>query len=92
MADLKAEKVTEYHVIYVDKPYPRWEVRYEQKRLGYQAWNKRIATSAATELAKANRPSKIIIHDRKTKAAQTEIIFTATANSRSKGEVRKIEG
>lgn len=88
MADLKTEKVTEYHVIYVDKPYPRWEVRYGKKRLGYQAWNKRVATSAAKELAKADRPSKVIIHDRKTGAAQTELAFDKAAPKRSKGVKR----
>ena len=90
MADLKAEKITEYHVIYVDKPYPRWEVQYEQKRLGYQAWNKRVATSAAKELAKANRPSKVIIHDRKTGAAQSELVFDKAAPKRSKGVTRTL--
>ena len=82
-------EATEYHVVHVDSPYPRWEVRWEARRMGYQAWDKRVATSAAREIAKNNRPSKVIIHDRKTGAAQTEIIYDAALPSRSKGVKRK---
>ena len=82
---------TEYHVVYVEDPYPRWEVRYGKKRMGYQAWDKRVATSAARELAKANRPSKVIIHDRSTGNAHTEINFEDSASKRSKGVKRKLE-
>jgi|ERR687884_545597 hypothetical protein len=59
----KNREPTEYHVVYVEDPYPRWEVQYGKRRMGYQAWDKRVATSAAKELAKADRPSKVIIHD-----------------------------
>jgi hypothetical protein len=33
--------------------------------MGYKAWDKRVALSAAKEMAKNNRPSKVVIHDRK---------------------------
>lgn len=82
---VKREDVTEYHVVYVEDPYPRWEVRYGGKRMGYQAWDKRVATSAAREMAKSNRPSRVVIHDRKGGEAQTEISFEADAPKRSKG-------
>lgn len=83
--------VTEYHVVYVEDPEPRWEVRYGKKRMGYQAWDKRVATSAARELAKADRPSKVIIHDRKTGEPQSETTFGDGAAKRSKGVKRKLE-
>ena len=86
----KDQPVTEYHVVYVEKPYPRWEVQYGKKRMGYQAWDKRIALSAAKEMAKAHRPSKIIIYDRKTSVAQTEISYEASAPKRSQGVKRKL--
>jgi hypothetical protein len=76
---------TEYHVVYVEDPEPRWEVQYGGKRMGYQAWDKRVATSAAKELAKADRPSKVIIHDRATGKAETELTFDASSPKRSKG-------
>jgi hypothetical protein len=59
-----APAITEYHVVYVTDPEPRREVQYGKRRPGYQAWDKRVATSAAQELAKQHRPSKVIIHDR----------------------------
>lgn len=85
----KAGGVTEYHVVYVDKPYPRWEVQWGRRRMGYKAWDKRVATSAAREMAKSDRPSKVIIHDRKTGAAQSETSFDDAAPKRSKGVTRK---
>ena len=87
----KLDDVTEYHVIYVEAPEPRWEVQYGKKRMGYQAWDKRVATSAAQELAKANRPSKVIIHSRTSGKAETELAFEATAPKRSKGVKRKAD-
>lgn len=81
----KKDTPTEYHVVYVEDPEPRWEVRYGGKRMGYQAWDKRVATSAAKEMAKADRPSKVVIHDRLTGAAQTELAFEADSPKRSKG-------
>lgn len=85
----KNTEQTEYHVVYVEDPETRWEVQYGKKRMGYQAWDKRVATSAAKELAKANRPSKVIIHNRATGKAETELIFEASAPKRSKGVKRK---
>lgn len=82
---------TEYHVIHVEKPEPRWEVRWGKRRIGYKAWDKRVAVSAATEMAKSNRPSKVIIHDRRTGAAQSELLFDADAPKRSKGVKRDVE-
>lgn len=81
--------VTEYHVVYAEQPEPRWEVRWGRRRMGYQAWDKRVATSAAREMAKSNRPSKVVVHDRKTGAAQSETSFDAAAPKRSKGVTRK---
>jgi hypothetical protein len=83
-------ELTEYHVVYVEDPEPRWEVQYGKKRMGYQAWDKSVATSAAKELAKAARPSKIIIHDRKTGKPETELVFEASAPKRSKGVKTKL--
>lgn len=93
MADAgdKNKEQTEYHVVYVENPEPRWEVQYGKKRMGYQAWDKRVATSAATELAKANRPSKVIIHSRTTGKAETELAFEVAAPKRSKGVKRKAD-
>lgn len=81
--------VTEYHVVYVEKPYPRWEVRWGARRMGYRSWDKRVATSAANEMAKKNRPSKVVIHGRQTGAAEKEIAYEASKPSRSKGVARK---
>lgn len=58
------EQPTEYHVVRVDEPYERWEVRWGKRRMGYEAWDKRVATSAAKEMAKGDRPSKVVIHSR----------------------------
>lgn len=85
------EQPTEYHVVYVEDPEPRWEVRWEKRRMGYQAWDKRVATSAAQEMAKKNRPSKVIIHDRKTGKPESEVSFGADAPKRSKGVSRKLD-
>ena len=74
---MPAGSPTEYHVTYTDKPYPRWEVRWGKQRMGYEAWDKRVATSAAKEMARKNRPSKVLIHDRKTGAVQSEIEYPA---------------
>lgn len=65
---------TEYHVVYALKPYPRWEVQYGTRRMGYRAWNKRVATCAAKEMAKGNKPSKVVIHNRDG-AVQSEILY-----------------
>lgn len=75
------EKVTEYHVVYVEDPQPRWEVRWEKRRMGYEAWDKRVATSAAKEMAKDNRPSVVLVHDRKSGAVQSEIPYGAKSKS-----------
>jgi hypothetical protein len=87
----KPEDVTEYHVVYVEDPEPRWEVRWDKRRMGYQAWDKRVATSAAKDMAKKNRPSKVIIHDRKAGKPQSEMSFGADAPKRSKGVSRKLD-
>ena len=59
-----ASSQTEYHVVFSqDKQH--WQVEYEGQSLGYPAWDKRVATSAAKELATKNRPSKVVVHDRK---------------------------
>lgn len=83
--------MTEYHVVYVTDPEPRWEVQWGKRWMGYQAWDKRIATGAAKEMAKKNRPSKVIIHDRKTGKPESEMSFEADAPKRSKGVKRKLD-
>jgi hypothetical protein len=87
----KSEDVTEYHVVYVEDPEPRWEVQFGKRRMGYRAWDKRVATSAAQEMAKKNRPSKVIIHDRKTGQPASEKSFGSDAPKRSKGVPRKLD-
>jgi hypothetical protein len=93
MADGEDKNIghTEYHVVYVEDPEPRWEVQYGKRRIGYQAWDKRVATSAAQEMAKANRPSKVIIHSRTTGKAETELAFEAAAPKHSKGVKHKAD-
>jgi len=88
--EAQSREVTEYHVLYVEDPEPRWEVQYGKKRMGYQAWDKRVATSAAQEMAKQQRPSKVIIHNRKTGKAESEMSFEADVPKRSKGVRRKL--
>ena len=78
------EQPTEYHVVRVDEPYERWEVRWGKKRMGYQAWDKRVATSAAKEMAKADRPSKVVIHSR-TGAVEKEISYEEKPARKAKG-------
>jgi hypothetical protein len=91
MTDHQSEtQATEYHVVYVETPEPRWEVRWGKRRMGYQAWDKRVALSAATEMAKADRPSKVVVHSRKTGEVEKEIDFDASAPKRSKGVPRKV--
>jgi hypothetical protein len=91
MADSSEQgKPVEFHVVYVEAPYPRWEVRWGTRRMGYKAWDKRVALSAAREMAKSNRPSKVVIHDRKTGAAQTEVEYAASAPKRAKGLKRTL--
>lgn len=84
------EQPTEYHVVYVEKPYPRWEVQWGQRRMGYKAWDKRVALSAANEMAKSDRPSKVIVHDRKTGKPQAEFTYDNSSPKRSKGAKRKL--
>jgi hypothetical protein len=59
-----ASNQTEYHVVYSSEK-RQWQVEYNEQTLGYPAWDKRVATSAAKELATKNRPSKVVVHDRK---------------------------
>ncbi|MBD0372787.1 MAG: DUF2188 domain-containing protein [Pyrinomonadaceae bacterium] len=80
---------TEYHVLYVEDPEPRWEVQFRKRRMGYPAWNKRVALSTAKEMAKENRPSKVITHDRKSGNVESEIVFEADEPKRAKGVKRK---
>jgi len=72
----KTAKPTEYHVIYTTEPDEQWEVHYKDQRMGYKAWDKRVAISAAKALAKNDRPSKVVIHDR-TGPVQAEIPYDA---------------
>jgi hypothetical protein len=81
----KYDHVTEYHVVYSLKPYPRWEVRWGSQSMGYKAWDKRVALSAAKEMAKMNRPSKVVIHDRKG-PVQKELLYEAKSQKSAKGK------
>jgi hypothetical protein len=56
-----SDEVTEYHVVFDI----HWRVKWKTKTLGYPASDKRVALSAAKEMAKKTRPSKVIIHSRK---------------------------
>jgi hypothetical protein len=58
-----ASNPTEYHVVFSEDK-KHWQVEYEGQSLGYPAWDKRVATSAAKELATKKRPSKVVVHDR----------------------------
>jgi hypothetical protein len=64
MTEEKEEKVTEYHVEFGDEE-GHWKVTWKSKKMGYPAWDKRVALSAAKEMAKKHKPSKVVIHDRK---------------------------
>jgi hypothetical protein len=77
--------VTEYHVRYTQEPYPRWEVQYGGKRMGYKVWDQRVATNAARELARANRPSKVIIHNQQGDV-DSEIDFPERAKKQSRSK------
>lgn len=75
MGEKKTESAqTEFHVAFVTAPDQRWEVQYGKKRLGYPAWDKRVALSAAKDLAKQHRPSKVVIHNRQG-TIESEIIY-----------------
>ena len=67
---------TEYHVVFAEQPDGRWEVHYKDQKMGYQAWDKRVATSAAKSLVKNDRPSKVVIHGR-SGAVESEIPYEA---------------
>jgi hypothetical protein len=79
-----AKEPTEYHVVRVAEPYERWEVQWGKRRMGYQAWDKRVATSAAKEMAKQDRPSKVVIHAR-TGEVEKEIPYEEKSGKKPKG-------
>lgn len=54
----------EFKVVYAAEPDNQWEVHYGGQRVGYKAWDQRVALSYAKDVAKKNRPSTILIHDR----------------------------
>lgn len=76
MGEEEKPELMEYHVVYTAGTNDQWEVHYGDQKMGYQAWDKRVATSAAKSLAKSNRPSKVVIHDRKG-PVQSEIPYEA---------------
>lgn len=55
----------EFKVQYAPAPDDRWEVQYGGQRVGYKAWDQRVALSYAKDVAKKNRPSTILVHDKK---------------------------
>lgn len=89
--DNKSESVTEYHVVYVEDPEPRWEVQWDGGFMGHEAWDKGFAVSTAKEWAKKNRPSKVIVYGRKSSRPESEISFGADAPRWSKGVTRKLD-
>jgi hypothetical protein len=54
----------EFKVLYSPAPDDQWEVHYLDKRVGYKAWDQRVAISFAKDMAKKNRPSTILVQDR----------------------------
>jgi hypothetical protein len=60
----KCVVTTEFKVLYAPAPGDQWEVHYLGKKVGYKAWDQRVALSFAKDLAKKNRPSAILVHDR----------------------------
>ncbi len=54
-------EITEYHVVFGGE---HWQVTWKTKKMGYPAWDKRVALSAAKEMAKKHTPSKVVIHNR----------------------------
>lgn len=63
-------------MIYKVKFKSHWRVEWGRKKMGYPAWSKRVAVSAAKEMARDNRPSTVVIHDKKGKVLQ-EIPYEA---------------
>lgn len=55
---------TEFNVVYAPEPADQWEVHYGDQKIGYKAWDQRVAVSYAKDMAKKNRPSTILVHDR----------------------------
>lgn len=75
-AEKNSEQITEYRVVYTLTPYPRWEVQYLGKKMGYKVWDQRVATNAAKEMARGNRPAKVIIQDEQGKVV-SEVPYAA---------------
>jgi hypothetical protein len=80
----KPSSVTEYHVVHVTDPETRWEVQYEKERFGYPAWDKRIAISAAKQLAEQNPPGKVIVHGRGGEVEREILVEEHTSTKRRK--------
>jgi Uncharacterized protein conserved in bacteria (DUF2188) len=55
---------TEFKVLYLPEPVDQWQVHFNDQKVGYKAWDQRVAISFAKDMAKKNRPSTIIVHDR----------------------------
>lgn len=88
-----SDSVAEYHVVFVtapEVPQPRWEVKWGGGFMGHEAWDKGFAVSTAKGRAKKTRPSKVVVHDRKTGEPELEISFGADAPRRGKGVTRKL--
>ncbi len=54
-------EIIEYHVVFGGE---YWQVAWKTKKMGYPAWDKRVALSAAKEMAKKHKPSKVVIYNR----------------------------
>lgn len=70
---------TEFKVLYMPSPDDRWEVHFDDQRVGYKAWDQRVALSFAKDRAKKNRPSTIVVHDRNGKP-QKRITYPEKGN------------
>jgi hypothetical protein len=74
---------TEFKVLYSSAPKEQWEVHYDDKRVGYPAWDQRVAISYAKDMAKKNRPSTILVHD-KSGAPKKQIDYAETGGPQEK--------
>ena len=52
----------EYHVIHTGEPDGRWEIQYGDQRAGQNGWDRNKAVEEATQMARGNPPSSVIVH------------------------------
>ncbi len=71
---------TLFKVVYMPEPNDQWEVHFDNERVGYKAWDQRVALSYAKAAAKKKRPSTILIHD-KAGNAKKQIEYPLTGSA-----------